>query len=261
MFFFPLSDDNPTDQRPWVSYLLFVACVLVFGWQLSLGSGQGEAILAFGMVPARLFGFESAYALPYAVPGWMTIISSMFMHGGFMHLAGNMLYLWIFSDNVEDSIGRGKFIIFYLLCGLAAALAQALVDVQSLTPMIGASGAIAGVLGGYLLLHPRANVRCIVGFFIFFKTINIPAFLVLGLWIGLQFLNLGQTGSGVAYLAHIGGFIAGMVLIPFFKKTDIKLFQPRQSRVFEVTPLRASATHIPSFAKPHAKHRKGPWDA
>ena len=181
----------------------------------------------------------------------------MFMHGGFMHLAGNMLYLWIFSDNIEDSLGRGKFIVFYALCGIAAALAQALVDVQSLTPMIGASGAIAGILGGYLLLHPRANVRCIVGFFIFFKTINVPAFLVLGLWIGLQFLNLGQTGSGVAYLAHIGGFAAGMLLIPFFKKPHIPLFGAPQSQSFEISPTQRVSTHIPSITQ----RRKGPWDA
>lgn len=256
MFFFPLSDDNPTHQKPWLSYAILGLCVLIFGWQLSLGDAQQETIIAFGMVPARLFGFERAYDLPYAIPGWLTIASSMFMHGGFMHLAGNMLYLWIFSDNVEDSIGRTKFIAFYALCGIAAALSQALVDIQSLTPMIGASGAIAGVLGGYLLLHPRANVRCILGFFIFFKVINVPAFLVLGFWIGLQFLNLGQTGSNVAYLAHIGGFISGMALIPFFKKPHIKLFGARQSQTFEISPTRRVSVHIPSIAA----RRKGPWD-
>ncbi len=216
MFFFPIRDDNSTHRQPLISYLVLALCLAVFFWQILLGAAQTNAVLAFGMVPARLFDSPAAYDLPYAVPGWMTLFTSMFMHGGVMHLVGNMLYLWIFSDNVEDSIGRLKFLVFYLLCGIAAALSQALVDTHSPIPMVGASGAIAGVLGGYLLLHPRANIRCIVGIFIFFRIVNVPAFLVLGVWIALQFVNLGQIGSNVAYLAHIGGFIAGMGLIPFF---------------------------------------------
>ena len=226
MFFFPIRDDNPTRARPIISYIVLALCMSVFFWQISLGDAQRDAILALGMVPVRLFAPEAAYGLPNVIPAWMTLISSMFLHGGFMHLAGNMLYLWIFSDNVEDSIGRRNFVIFYLLCGIAAALSQAFVDVRSNIPMIGASGAIAGVLGAYLLLHPRANIRCLVGFFIFFRMINVPAFLVLGGWIGLQFMSLGQVGGGggVAYWAHIGGFVAGMALIPFFKKPHVKLF-------------------------------------
>jgi membrane associated rhomboid family serine protease len=256
MFFFPLRDDNPTQRRPIISYLILAICVLVFGWQLSLGALQHDAVVAFGMIPARLFGYEVAEQLPYQTIGWVTVFTSMFMHGGFMHLAGNMLYLWIFADNIEDSLGRVRFIIFYLLCGVGAALAQASMDVQSLTPMIGASGAIAGVLGGYLLLHPRANVRCVAGFFIFFRVINVPAFIVLGIWIGLQFINLGQTGSGIAYLAHIGGFAAGMVLIPFFKKADVPLFNKPQSRAFEVTQTIRPAAHIPTIRRA----RQNPWD-
>lgn len=261
MFFFPFRDDNPTRATPLISYVLLGLCVLMFFWQVSLGAAQREAIMAYGMIPARLFGTEAGYALPAAIPAWMTTISSMFLHGGFMHLAGNMLYLWIFADNVEDSIGRAKFILFYILCGIAAALTQALVDVNSAVPMIGASGAIAGVLGAYLLLHPRANIRCLVGFFIFFRTVNVPAFLVLGGWIGLQFMSLGQVDSGVAYLAHIGGFIAGMALIPFFKKPHVKLFDRPHSRAFEVKPV-ARGGHIPSVApRANKPRKKGPWDA
>ena len=175
-----------------------------------------------------------------------------------MHLAGNMLYLWIFADNVEDSIGRGKFILFYIICGIAAALTQAAVDIHSPVPMIGASGAIAGILGAYLLLHPRANIRCLVGFFIFFRTVNVPAFFVLGGWLALQFLSLGQVDSGVAYLAHIGGFLAGMALIPFFKKPHIKLFDAPHSRAFEVTPV-TRAGHIPQINRQNSRP-KGPWE-
>ncbi|MGC6535544.1 MAG: rhomboid family intramembrane serine protease [Parvibaculales bacterium] len=256
MFFLPLRDDNPTRSRPLIAYILLAACILVFFWQISLGSAQQQAVLAYGMIPARLFGSEAAYGMPSLIPAWMTTISSMFLHGGFMHLAGNMLYLWIFGDNVEDSIGRRNFVIFYVLCGIAAALSQAMVDPSSPIPMIGASGAIAGVLGAYLLLHPRANIRCIIGFFIFFRLINVPAFLVLGGWIGLQFMSLGQIDSNVAYVAHIGGFIAGMLLIPFFKKKHVKLFDKPHSRAFAVSPV-STGGHIPQIGK---KRRKTPWD-
>jgi membrane associated rhomboid family serine protease len=258
MFFFPFRDDNPTRATPYISYLVLGLCVFMFIWQISLGTAQREAILAYGMVPARLFGSEAAYGLPAAIPAWMTTISSMFLHGGFMHLAGNMLYLWIFADNVEDSIGRAKFIVFFIICGIAAALTQAMVDIHSAVPMIGASGAIAGVLGAYLLLHPRANIRCLVGFFIFFRTVNVPAFLVLGGWLALQFFSLGQVDSGVAYLAHIGGFMAGMALIPFFKKPQVRLFDRPHSRAFEVTQV-ARAGHIPQINRPKGR-RKGPWE-
>jgi membrane associated rhomboid family serine protease len=139
-----------------------------------------------------------------------------------------MLYLWIFSDNVEASMGRLKFVLFYLLCGGAAAMAQAALDPGSTIPMIGASGGIAGVLGAYLMLHPKAAIRCFFLILIFFRFINLPAWLVLGVWIGGQFVAvpqaLNETGGGVAYMAHIGGFLAGMALIPFFKYRHVALF-------------------------------------
>jgi membrane associated rhomboid family serine protease len=162
------------------------------------------------------------------VPAWSTLFTSMFLHGGWMHIGVNMLYLWIFGDNVEASMGQPKFVLFYLLCGGAAAMAQAALDPSSTIPMIGASGGIAGVLGAYLMLYPKAAIRCFFLILIFFRFINLPAWLVLGVWIGGQFVAVPQafneTGGGVAYMAHIGGFLAGMALIPFFKYRHVALF-------------------------------------
>ncbi|MBE8220474.1 MAG: rhomboid family intramembrane serine protease [Alphaproteobacteria bacterium] len=256
MFFFPLRDDNNHNIRPIITYIIFALCVVVFFWQLSIGINLTARV--FGMTPLFIFGDSS----PLPLPAWMTIISSLFLHGGFLHLAGNMLYLWIFADNVEACMGWAKFIMFYILCGVAAALTQAGVNLTSEIPLIGASGAIAGVLGAYLLLYPRANVRCVVGFFIFFKMVRVPAFLVLGVWIVLQFYALGQlsdaSGGGVAYLAHIGGFVAGMVLIPFFKSPDVRLFSPAHSRAFEVSPI-VARTHIPHIGKRPDNQSRNPW--
>ncbi len=242
MFFFPLYDDNDHARRPLMTYALFGACVLVFLMQLAVGS---NAVLEFGLIPARLFGGNDA---GFILPAWMTLITATFLHGGWLHLAGNMLYLWIFADNVEDSIGRARFVVFYLLCGAVAALCHALLDVRSGVALIGASGAIAGVLGAYLLLHPRANVRCIIGFFIFFRIMNVPAFLVLGGWFVLQFFGLGGGGN-VAYLAHIGGFVAGMVLIGVFKKPSVRLFGAAHSRAFATQRLVRASPHIPHIGR------------
>lgn len=257
MFFFPLRDENPTKGKAFITWLIIALCTLVFLWQLSLAERGHEAILSYGVTPSALLLGEP---LPHGldrIPASWTILTSMFMHGGFMHFAGNMLYLWIFSDNVEDAVGtRGRYIALYLICGTAAALAQALIDPQSDTPMIGASGAIAGMLGAYLMLYPRANVQCLIGFFIFFRIINIPAFLVLSVWIGLQFLNLGQSGSGVAYVAHIGGFLTGMALITFFKKPGVRLFAAANSKPFHVVKSAKSKSHIPSMVRKDAENQK-----
>ncbi len=263
MFFFPLSDDNPTHRRQLLTWVILGLCVAVFFWQSSLGAAWQDAIMHYGFIPAHFFGYEMAQNSP-PLPASITIFTSMFLHGGWMHLIGNMLYLWIFADNVEESMGWGKFIVFYGLCGCAAAVLQAIIAPSSPIPMIGASGAIAGVLGAYLILYPRANIRCLVGIFIFFRLINVPAFLVLGGWFFLQFLNLGamdgQSG-GVAYFAHIGGFIAGVLLIPFFKKPHIRLFAPAYSDAFALSPVSRSA-HVPVIkrtgdAPPARDH---PWD-
>jgi membrane associated rhomboid family serine protease len=226
----PLSDDNPSSIRPLVTIALIVTCVLVFLWQFSLGpSGQERVIYALGVVPAVLLGQADLPTELAVVPAAATILTSMFMHGGWMHLIGNMLYLWIFGDNVEDAMGHGRFIVFYLLCGVAAVLAQALPEPQSTVPMVGASGAISGVLGAYLLLYPHARVLVAIPFGLYLHTMRIPAGLVLLLWFGLQLLSnvMTQAGQGgVAFRAHIGGFVAGMLLVLVFKQRRFRVRTP-----------------------------------
>jgi membrane associated rhomboid family serine protease len=226
----PLRDDNPSGTAPIVTIVFIVMCVLVFLWQLSFGPQGGQRIVyALGVVPASLLGQGQLPPELSLVSPWMTVFTSMFMHGGWMHLIGNLLYLWIFGDNVEDSMGHGRFVVFYLLCGIAAVLAQALPDPSSTIPMIGASGAISGVLGAYLLLYPHARVLVAIPLGFFLHTMRIPAGLVLVLWFGLQLFSsaMAQPGQGgVAFRAHIGGFIAGMILIPLFKQRRVRLRLP-----------------------------------
>jgi membrane associated rhomboid family serine protease len=228
---FPIHDDNPTRITPYVTYILLIACVLVFFWQISLGDAQQQAVYAFGVIPSVLFASKSLPAELQILPAWLTIFSSMFLHGGWMHLIGNMLYLWVFGNNVEDSMGHGRFLVFYLLCGLLAALTQAVLNPASEIPMIGASGAISGILGAYLLLHPRARILVVIPIGILIYTPWIAAYWVLGFWFVLQILNSLVTASetgGVAYGAHLGGFVAGMILIPLFKYRHVRLFSPAQ---------------------------------
>ena len=227
---FPLHDDNPTSSFPFITIILIISCVMVFLWQISLGPQINNAIHAFGVIPAVIFGYQSPGAAP--IPAWSTTITSMFLHGGWMHLIGNMLYLWIFGNNIEDAMGHRRFIVFYTLCGIAAVFANALPDPHSTIPMVGASGAISGVLGAYLLLFPHARVLVAIPFGIFIHTTRLAAGWVLGFWFVLQIINSlmssGQQG-GVAWGAHIGGFVAGMLLIPFFKKKGVRFFTPRRS--------------------------------
>jgi membrane associated rhomboid family serine protease len=239
---FPISDDNPRRHlTPYVNYAIIAACVLVYLWQAALGPEGGDrAVLALGMIPARLFGYGELPPDLVYVPAWATILTSMFMHGGFLHLGGNMLYLWIFGDNIEDSMGHIRFAIFYLLSGTAAALAQGFVDPQSEVPMIGASGAISGVLGAYILLHPGAAVRVLV----FVRVVNIPAIIVLGVWFLMQLLSAASPSAGeagVAFFAHIGGFIAGLALVTFFKRRDIPMLEKPRTKPFQI------------------ERRRGPW--
>jgi membrane associated rhomboid family serine protease len=226
----PLRDDNPSGTPPIVTIAFIVLCVLVFLWQLSFGAEGGQRIVyALGVVPAVLLGQGQLPPDLSLVSPWMTIFTSMFMHGGWMHLIGNMLYLWIFGDNVEDAMGHGRFVVFYLLCGSAAVFAQALPEPSSIVPMVGASGAISGVLGAYLLLYPHARVLVVIPFGFYLHPMRIPAGLVLVLWFGLQLLSnlMAQPGQGgVAFRAHIGGFIAGMILIPIFKQRRVRLRAP-----------------------------------
>ena len=216
----PLKDDNPTTGRPIVTYALIASCVLIFLIQLGSESYKtGQLFYSYGLIPSVLMGHNTLPMDLYAVPGYVTIFTSMFMHGGFMHLIGNMRYMWIFADNIEDNLGPLKFLIFYLLAGIGAAMTQVLMDTYSQVPMVGASGAIGGVLGAYLINHPNARVLVLIPFGFFSQLIKIRALYVLGFWFILQFIS---TGGGVAYAAHIGGFVSGMILILFFNKKSKK---------------------------------------
>ena len=226
----PLHDNNPTQHKPIITVTLIGCCIAAFLWELSLPAHQqAQMVQALGVVPAYLFGSSMPATTDFMIPAWMTVFSSMFLHGGWMHLIGNMLYLWIFGNNVEDAMGHSRFIFFYLLCGIFAVLANALSDTSSLTPMIGASGAISGVLGAYLLLFPHARVLIIVPLFFVFYSVWWPAWLVLIFWfvwqIASSILYSSVDGGGIAWGAHIGGFAAGTLLVIFFKRRHIKLLQ------------------------------------
>ncbi len=220
----PIRDRIPTYRFPLVTILLIAANIVVFALQmLVLGTGGEnalqQAVYDFGVVPARIA------ADPTAPLTWLTFITSMFMHGGFMHILGNMLYLWIFGNNIEDVMGKFWFTVFYFLCGFAASAAQVVASWGSSVPGIGASGAIAGVLAAYLLFFPAARVDTLIFLGFFSRIASLPAILVLGLWFVLQLFNgalsvgAGAATGGVAYFAHIGGFVAGLLLcIPWIKK-------------------------------------------
>jgi len=213
----PIRDINPTRRFPVVTVALIVLNVAVFAFELLLPSQSMLDSFAFtwGLVPALLTQFD-----PFA---FVTIFTSMFIHAGPMHLASNMLYLWIFGDNIEWAMGSVRFVLFYLLCGVGAALGQVFVGPNSTIPMVGASGAISGVLGAYLLLYPRAEVETLVFLGYFVRLIRLPALVVLGMWILLQlssgFLSLGMEATGgVAFFAHIGGFLTGLVLVGLLRR-------------------------------------------
>ncbi len=229
----PLHDDNPTSTKPIVTVSLIIACVSVFCYQLSLlASGERIFVYQFGAIPAVILGENAVSSKHALIPAPLSLISSMFLHGGWLHLIGNMLYLWIFANNIEDAMGHRRFIAFYMLCGVIAALSHVLSAPGSSIPMVGASGAISGVLGAYLLLYPRASVLVIIPIWLFLKVVRVPAALVLGFWFLIQILSgnasLSSDGGGVAWFAHIGGFIAGMVLIGFFKRPQVRFFNPRR---------------------------------
>jgi membrane associated rhomboid family serine protease len=226
----PLRDDNPTTLTPFVTVVLIASCVVVFLWQIAHNEVTQQLIVyALGVIPAVLLeGAMVPEEIAWVPPG-MTIVTSMFLHGGWGHLLGNMLYLWIFGNNVEDSMGHFRFILFYLICGVVAVFAQALPNPESEIPMVGASGAISGVLGAYLLLHPHARVLVLIPIGFILQAFEVKAVWVLGLWFVMQLFSsmLSATGEGgVAFGAHIGGFVAGMALIPLFKHKGIRLQNP-----------------------------------
>ncbi len=216
----PLKDDNPTHNTPYVTIGLIALNIVVHLAQLPMGLEERMVFIkTYGFVPARLFTGEGAFS---PISPVATIFSSMFMHGGIMHLLGNMLYLWIFGNNIEDIMGPVRFIVFYLLCGIGAAMLQGVLDPDSLVPMVGASGAISGILGGYLIRFPRARVTVLLFLFVFIQVIQVRASVVLGFWIVFQLISgvgtLGAKGGGVAFFAHIGGFAAGLILVKLFER-------------------------------------------
>jgi membrane associated rhomboid family serine protease len=227
----PLSDDN-TGRRttPYVVYTFIAINIVVFIIQFV----QGDSFtLGYAAVPYEIVNNTDLVnprgripQMPGPSPIWLTLFTSLFMHGGFMHIAGNMLYLWVFGDNIEDNFGHLKFAVFYIICGVLASFSQIMLDPQSVIPTLGASGAIAGVLGAYLIMFPKNRVHSLLPLGIIWTTVEVPAWIMLGLWIVLQFFSqfasitshTAQTGGGgVAYMAHIGGFIAGMILVFIFR--------------------------------------------
>ncbi len=235
----PLYDENPTETTPFVTIALIVINIVVYfvvqpalgaGIRLSLHipghwvivTGREAAAWMWGAIPYEIF--HGRELTPhYWVPMPLTLLTCMFLHGGIFHLGGNMLYLWIFGNNVEDVLGHLRFLLFYLLCGVLATLAHAVTVPNSMLPLIGASGAISGVLGAYMLRFPTARIKTLIILIIFITTVDIPAFFFIGLWFFMQFINgtaslgMGQTG-GVAWFAHIGGFLAGILLFSLFPK-------------------------------------------
>jgi membrane associated rhomboid family serine protease len=212
--FIPLRDENPTRRFPVVTVLLIVVNGVIFLYQAFSPQGLAHYVQRMGVIPFEISHFQSlAEGVRLAPP--LTLLAAMFLHGSLFHLAGNMLFLWIFGNNVEDFLGPVRFVLFYLVSGLGASFFQVVFSPNSRVPMIGASGAIAGVLGAYLLLYPGARVLTLVFLFFFARIIPIPAAYVLGLWFVLQVLNIGM-GGGVAWFAHIGGFLVGLALVKPF---------------------------------------------
>ncbi|MHB9035208.1 MAG: rhomboid family intramembrane serine protease [Armatimonadota bacterium] len=231
----PLADDNPTRTRPYVVYVLIVLNVLVYLYDRIGAVGPFGRLWDWSMIPNFVVsgmpitktisvvanGVPRVLEITYTGlhPRWLTIFSSMFMHASILHIGGNMLYLWIFGNNIEDCLGHAKFLFFYLVCGVLAALGHMMLNIHSDVPTVGASGAIAGVLGAYLVLYPKQDIRTLIFLGFFWTFVEVPALIVLGVWFVLQLSGLtgsSAAGGGVAYGAHVGGFIAGIALIMLF---------------------------------------------
>jgi len=230
---FPIRDDNPSFMTPYATYGIVAANVLVWIFVQGLGSEPrlSASVCTLGLIPGELLGTAQPGAALQIGPNtyctisdgaaWHTALTSMFMHGSWLHIISNMWFLWIFGNNVEDAMGHVRFLVFYLLCGLAAAGLQVLSDPDSIVPMVGASGAIGGVMGAYILLYPRVHVHMLVFLGFFVTTLAVPAVVMLGYWFLLQllsgFASVGGQGGGVAFWAHVGGFVAGAILVLVFR--------------------------------------------
>ena len=221
----PYKDDNPTQRFPLFTIIFIAGNILVFLLQILHPAHPGEIAYSYGAIPYFLLTFRDAQP----IHPFLTVFSSMFMHGNLLHLGSNMLYLWIFGNNIEDVLGYGRFILFYLLCGAAAAYSHALTNPVSTTPMIGASGAVSGILGAYLLLYPRAKVHTLIFLGFLIQVVRLPAVIVIGFWILIQFVN-GMIAKGipsqggVAWFAHIGGFIVGLLTVKIFLLTKKRAY-------------------------------------
>lgn len=243
---FPIRDHNPSNRTPYVTWVLIAVNILVFISYYGLFSDARALNLFYftwGLVPARLSEAP------------VTVLTSMFLHGGIMHLGGNMLFLWIFGDNMEDELGHAPFLGFYLAGGAVAALAQVLADPNSTVPVVGASGAVAAVMGGYILLFPKARVDIFIFLVIIIRIVPLPAWLMLGLWFGLQLINgvvADTTGGGVAYWAHAGGFIAGLLMVvPLWLKLGATAFWNRNEGhpPHPEARYRMVKTHVPTVRR------------
>ena len=251
---FPYHDENVTLRTPIITYLVIALNLLV--WFVVQGAGSplelARSVCNLGLIPGELtLSVPPGTRFPMGDglvcltdPGRQVshVLTSMFLHGSWMHLLGNMWFLWLFGNNVEDSMGRGRFVVFYLLCGIAAALMQVVTSPHSVIPMVGASGAISGVMGAYLVLYPRVRVHCLVFLGFFITTVALPAWTMLLYWLGLQFVSglfglLSSEGGGVAFWAHVGGFVAGMALVKVFANPEMV----REHREGDWQPRRVGA--------------------
>lgn len=226
--FLPLKDENPTKTFPYMTILLIACSTFVFFIELAMGQYRGYIVAKFGMVP-----FEITHGVDLnpqvALGPYITLLTSLFLHGSFFHLIGNMWFLWIFGNNIEDVVGHYKFIAFYILGGVAASFLQIAVSASSTVPVIGASGAVSAILGAYILMFPKARVKTLMFLFIFVTVINVPAVAFIGIWFFMQLLSsVTRAGSNVAWFAHIGGFIFGLLAIKLFQKKE----RPRNYRIY-----------------------------
>jgi membrane associated rhomboid family serine protease len=228
---FPLKDDNPTTILPVVTWALIAVNVMVFLYQFSLGPSLGQLFAyKYGMIPAVVVGERALPQRVGAVAPAGSLFTSMFLHGGWLHLIGNMWFLYIFGNNIEEAMGHLRYLVFYLLCGLCASVCHIIFNADSVIPSIGASGAISGVLGAYAVIYPHARVWTLIFFIFFIRILYIPAAFFLGIWFVMQLLSggaaIGQQGGGIAFWAHVGGFVAGVLLVGFFKKRSVRFFNP-----------------------------------
>ena len=274
MALIPLKDDTKIKDISfqYVTVSIIFACTSVFLWQLSLGDQEYKFVLGLGTIPSVLTGSKDLHPDLVIIPAWATTLTSLFLHGGWMHLIFNMLFLWVFGDNIEDSMGHVRFIIFYLLCGAIATTIYVLMSIDSEIPLVGASGAISGILGAYLVLHPKARLLVL---FMHIIPLRLPAIVVLIGWIGFQFLSLGSE-SNTAWWAHIGGFFAGMFLIAPFRRKEVPLLDGLHTgRQMDTNAIKLqekqhsrsifpNTVQIPPAAKPgisptRSFQPRGPW--